>query len=268
MSSAAGGLSPKSCGGAATGCAQSLSRGAVDARDRLGHRLGGDAARLWRRLPQRHRRGLPRRLRQRRRGDLAGADQPAGRRRARRPARASARRGRRGAARRCRWSAPPAPSSSSACRWRTAIARRCTPSAASTPPTARCAPSAPAPGQGRFIEDGDVEERRRVAFLGREVYRKLFGGRPAVGETVRIAGPSVRGDRRDGREGADVVVLLARRLLRVHPVTRDGAARRRAVPRHAGLPERRPAAAAAGDPSGARGARRAGCASTRPTSAR
>jgi putative ABC transport system permease protein len=46
----------------------------------------------------------------------------------------------------------------------------------------------PAPGQGRFIEDGDVEERRRVAFLGREVYRKLFGGRPAVGETVRIAG--------------------------------------------------------------------------------
>ncbi len=45
-----------------------------------------------------------------------------------------------------------------------------------------------APGQGRFIEDGDVEERRRVAFLGREVYRKLFGGRRAVGETVRIAG--------------------------------------------------------------------------------
>jgi putative ABC transport system permease protein len=45
-----------------------------------------------------------------------------------------------------------------------------------------------APGQGRFIEDGDVEERRRVAFLGREVYRKLFGNRRAVGETVRIAG--------------------------------------------------------------------------------
>jgi putative ABC transport system permease protein len=45
-----------------------------------------------------------------------------------------------------------------------------------------------APGQGRFLEDGDIEERRRVAFLGREVYRKLFGNRPAVGETVRIAG--------------------------------------------------------------------------------
>jgi len=46
----------------------------------------------------------------------------------------------------------------------------------------------PAPGQGRFLEDGDIEERRRVAFLGREVYRKLFGARPAVGETIRIAG--------------------------------------------------------------------------------
>ena len=46
----------------------------------------------------------------------------------------------------------------------------------------------PAPGQGRFINDQDVEERRRVAFVGREVYRKLFGGRPAVGETIRIAG--------------------------------------------------------------------------------
>jgi putative ABC transport system permease protein len=45
-----------------------------------------------------------------------------------------------------------------------------------------------APGQGRFINDQDVEERRRVAFVGREVYRKLFGGRPAVGETIRIAG--------------------------------------------------------------------------------
>ncbi len=48
--------------------------------------------------------------------------------------------------------------------------------------------SARRPDQGRFIDDCDVEERRRVAFLGREVYRKLFGGRPAVGETMRIAG--------------------------------------------------------------------------------
>jgi putative ABC transport system permease protein len=45
-----------------------------------------------------------------------------------------------------------------------------------------------APGQGRFLTNVDLEERRRVAFLGREVHRKLFGNRPAVGETVRIAG--------------------------------------------------------------------------------
>jgi putative ABC transport system permease protein len=46
----------------------------------------------------------------------------------------------------------------------------------------------PAPGQGRFIEDEDVAQRRRVAFIGSEVHRKLFGRRAAVGETIRIAG--------------------------------------------------------------------------------
>ena len=45
----------------------------------------------------------------------------------------------------------------------------------------------PQPG-GRFIEEEDVRLRRRVAFIGSEVQRKLFGGIPAVGETVRIGG--------------------------------------------------------------------------------
>ncbi len=45
-----------------------------------------------------------------------------------------------------------------------------------------------APGEGRFISAEDVQQRRRVAFLGRDVYRKLFGPRPAVGESIRIAG--------------------------------------------------------------------------------
>ena len=44
-----------------------------------------------------------------------------------------------------------------------------------------------APGWGRFINAEDLAQRRRVAFLGREVHRKLFGSRPAVGQTVRIA---------------------------------------------------------------------------------
>jgi putative ABC transport system permease protein len=46
----------------------------------------------------------------------------------------------------------------------------------------------PAPGQGRFLDDEDIAQRRRVAFIGSEVHRKLFGTRPAVGETILIAG--------------------------------------------------------------------------------
>jgi putative ABC transport system permease protein len=45
----------------------------------------------------------------------------------------------------------------------------------------------PQPG-GRFLEEEDVRLRRRVAFIGTEVQRKLFGGIPPVGETLRIAG--------------------------------------------------------------------------------
>ena len=41
---------------------------------------------------------------------------------------------------------------------------------------------------GRFINEEDVRLRRRVAFIGNEVQRKLFGAIPAVGETIRIAG--------------------------------------------------------------------------------
>jgi putative ABC transport system permease protein len=45
-----------------------------------------------------------------------------------------------------------------------------------------------APGWGRFLNEEDVNTHRRAAFLGAEVYRKLFGQRPAVSEKVRIAG--------------------------------------------------------------------------------
>jgi len=45
----------------------------------------------------------------------------------------------------------------------------------------------PQPG-GRFINDEDVRLRRRVAFIGSEVQRKLFGAIPPVGETIRVAG--------------------------------------------------------------------------------
>ncbi len=44
------------------------------------------------------------------------------------------------------------------------------------------------PSEGRWINPEDFVERRRVAFLGERLRQKLFGGRPAVGETVVIRG--------------------------------------------------------------------------------
>src|SRR5229473_3566941 len=44
------------------------------------------------------------------------------------------------------------------------------------------------PMEGRWISPEDIEERRRVAFLGAILRRKLFSGTPAIGETVRIDG--------------------------------------------------------------------------------
>ena len=41
---------------------------------------------------------------------------------------------------------------------------------------------------GRFLDDEDVRLRRRVAFIGSEVQRKLFGSIPPVGETIRVGG--------------------------------------------------------------------------------
>src|SRR5712692_2563990 len=44
------------------------------------------------------------------------------------------------------------------------------------------------PMEGRWITPEDIAERRRVAFLGAILRRKLFSGTPAIGETVRING--------------------------------------------------------------------------------
>lgn len=44
------------------------------------------------------------------------------------------------------------------------------------------------PEIGRFLTHEDVERRRRVAFLGAEIVRRLFSNIPPVGETVRIGG--------------------------------------------------------------------------------
>ena len=44
------------------------------------------------------------------------------------------------------------------------------------------------PSDGRWLTPEDQLERRRVVFLGSELRRKLFGGRPSVGEAVKISG--------------------------------------------------------------------------------
>jgi len=47
----------------------------------------------------------------------------------------------------------------------------------------------PLPG-GRFLDEEDVRLHRRVAFIGSEVNRKLFGESNAVGQSIRIRGLS------------------------------------------------------------------------------
>src|SRR5437868_1477132 len=44
------------------------------------------------------------------------------------------------------------------------------------------------PMEGRWDSPEDIAERRRVAFIGSILRRKLFSGTPAIGETVRIDG--------------------------------------------------------------------------------
>jgi putative ABC transport system permease protein len=44
------------------------------------------------------------------------------------------------------------------------------------------------PSDGRWLSPEDFAERRRVVFLGQKLRDKLFAGRPALGETVRVSG--------------------------------------------------------------------------------
>lgn len=44
------------------------------------------------------------------------------------------------------------------------------------------------PGAGRFIDGEDVRLQRRVAFIGSDVARRLFGSGRAVGQTIRLKG--------------------------------------------------------------------------------
>lgn len=46
------------------------------------------------------------------------------------------------------------------------------------------------PEYGRFLNSEDIEQQRKVAFLGSEVAKKLFGNSSALGQSVRIGGLS------------------------------------------------------------------------------
>jgi putative ABC transport system permease protein len=43
-------------------------------------------------------------------------------------------------------------------------------------------------GEGRWLNDGDEEQRRNVAVLGYQMTRNLFPGRPAIGSTILLNG--------------------------------------------------------------------------------
>jgi len=45
-------------------------------------------------------------------------------------------------------------------------------------------------GEGRYLDDQDTQEHKRVAVLASEAKDKLFSGLPAIGQTVRINGVS------------------------------------------------------------------------------
>ncbi len=231
--------------------AQSLPRGALDARHLVGHRLRRDAARLRRRLPSGDRHRLPRRVQQRHRGGVAGADEPAGGRRARRQAHQVDARRRRGG--------------------RRAAAR------ALRQPRVRAAAADRVRRQGRHAADprrehGLRRDAQRTRRAGHGPLHQRSGSRRAPPRRVHRPrsppevirqpqrrrrnrahrGTAVRSDRRDGRQGPDVRVFRAGSLLRVHSLHVDERARGHAVSRHAGDPDRQSAAAAEGDSAGAR----------------
>ncbi len=58
----------------------------------------------------------------------------------------------------------------------------------------------PASG-GRYVNDLDVNRRRRVVFLGDKLKQDLFGEGEAVGKTVMVDNVPFLVDRGDGEEG-------------------------------------------------------------------
>ena len=112
---------------------------------------------------------------------------------------------------------------------------------------------------GRFLNHEDVENHRRVAFLGYEVARRLFSNIPAVGETIRINGVSFEVIGVMPNKAQISNYFYPDKLSVFIPYTVN----QREIRRQHPLPGDHAGAARAGDPPGARAARDAATASTR-----
>lgn len=42
--------------------------------------------------------------------------------------------------------------------------------------------------EGRFINDIDIQQNRKVCLIGETVYKELFAGKPAIGATIKVSG--------------------------------------------------------------------------------
>ena len=112
------------------------------------------------------------------------------------------------------------------------------------------------PGDGRFLSDEDVLKRRRVVFVGNAVAKKLFGTHPAGRPAGAHQRPDLRRDRRAGREGAAVELLLSRLDVGLRPLHHHQATVLAGLHRLSGLPGGQRRAAGCGAPPGAGRARR------------
>ena len=115
----------------------------------------------------------------------------------------------------------------------------------------------PAPGQGRFLSAEDTQLHRRVAFIGSEVNRKLFGQADRRRPDHPPQRHGLRGDWRHERQGAAVELLPPRQGEHLHPLHRGQPAVVPAVAERARLAGRRSDDGAEGRQGGARAARQA-----------
>ena len=122
----------------------------------------------------------------------------------------------------------------------------------------------PAAG-GRYVNDLDVDRRRRVVFLGDKLKKDLFGEPGRRGQDGDDRQRAVPGDRGDGEEGPGLELQRARQGQGLHPRHDVPGPLQRALRRQLHLPGAGRVAGPRRDAAGLRGARPASTSSTRRT---